>query len=79
MDTQIDKQELKNWIDRVDDQAILEGIQSLKESTESTEGSDWWHEISDAEKAGIKRGLDDAKAGRVISNEDFWKKHESRL
>ena len=30
------------------------------------ENIDWWDEISDAEKASIKRGLIDAKIGRVV-------------
>lgn len=77
MNTHTDKQQLKKWIDQIEDQAILEGLQAFKKSTEKS--GDWWNEISDAEKAGIKRGLEDIKAGRVISNEEFWKKHEHRL
>lgn len=77
MNTHTDKQQLKKWIDQIEDQAILEGLQAFKKSTE--ESGDWWNEISDVEKAGIKRGLEDIKAGRVISNEEFWKKHEHRL
>lgn len=76
MKTQIDKQELKNWIGQLDDQGILEGIQSLKESTETTLS---WDNLPEVVKKGIEQGREDIKAGRVISNEEFWKKHEHLL
>jgi predicted transcriptional regulator len=36
---------------------------------------DWWDDISDAEKASILRGLEDVKAGRVLSHEVVMKKY----
>jgi len=39
------------------------------------EESDWWDEISDAEKELIEEGLKDIEAGRVISHEDFLKSY----
>lgn len=76
MSTQTTKKELKKWIDQVEDQAILEGVQSLKRSMEKTVS---WQSLPDVVKAGIKAGREDVKAGRVVSNEDFWKEYEHRL
>lgn len=77
MSTQVNKQELIDWIENLNDPNSLANVQILKESLESS--GDWGNNISEAEKAGIARGLEDAKAGRVISNEDFWKKYEHWL
>jgi len=41
--------------------------------------SDWWDEISEAEKASIDRGLDDIKHGRVSPHEEVRKKYEKWL
>jgi hypothetical protein len=35
---------------------------------------DWWDTFSDRQKAHILEGLDDAKNGRVMSSEDFWRR-----
>lgn len=72
----IDKQELVDWIKELEDQAILENIKILKESTE---GKDWWDEISEAERESIRRGEEDIKAGRVYTNEEFWEKIQNYI
>ncbi len=72
-----DIQSIIDWIENLNDPNSLANVQILKESLESSE--DWWNNISEAEKAGIARGLEDAKAGRVVSNEEFWKKYEQWL
>ena len=35
--------------------------------------SDWWNELSDAEKKSIEMGLKDIEEGRVISHEEVMK------
>ena len=77
MSTQVDKQELKDWIDQVEDETILEGIQFFRESTKET--GDWWNGVSDAEKAGIDRGLADSKAGRTTPHEEVRKSYKKWL
>lgn len=74
MNSQVDKQELIDWISSLTDIAMLQNIQSLKNSSE---GKDWWDELSEAEKESIKRGEEDIKAGRVYSSEEFWEKVDS--
>lgn len=70
------KQELIDWIDQLEDQAMLENIKMLKERTE---GKDWWDDISDFEKTGIDRGLADAEAGRTTSHEEVRKEYKEWL
>lgn len=70
------KQELIDWIDQLEDQAMLENVDMLKKASE---GSDWWNEISEAEKESIKQGREDIKEGRTISKKEFLKKHAHRL
>lgn len=71
MNTTIDKQELIDWINEMNDPAMLENLKMIKASAE---GEDWWDEISDAAKESIRRGEEDIKAGRVYTSEELWKK-----
>lgn len=70
------KQELKDWIDQLEDQAMLENVDMLKKASE---GSDWWDEISEAEKKGIDRGIADSEAGRTTPHEEVRKTYEKWL
>jgi predicted transcriptional regulator len=74
--TQIDKQELIHWIEGLNDRRTLRLLQLLK--TEQTE-NDWWNDLPQAVKDAIDEGLADIEAGRVISNEEFWKQYEHYL
>ena len=74
MGTAIDKKELIDWISDLDNQAILETLQSIKNS--QTRG-DWWEEISATEKSGIDRGLEDSEAEKATPHSqvrDTYKK-----
>lgn len=75
MNPTINKKELIDWLDKLEDQAILETIQSIKNS--QTKG-DWWDDLPEAAKKGIKRGESDVEAGRVQSSENFWKEINRR-
>lgn len=70
------KQELIDWINDLEDQAILENIKMLKDSSQ---GRDWWDNISEAEKAGIDRGLADSKAERTTPHEEVRKSYKKWL
>ena len=74
---QINKQELIDWISDLEDKEVLHYIKILKESIEGKE--DWWNEISETEKAGVKRGLEDVKAGRVTDHKEVRKSYEKWL
>ncbi len=66
-----EKLEIINWIVSLSDESIIHKIKLLKEQNKNI---DWWDEISEAEKASIKRGLEDAKAGRVVSHKEVIKR-----
>ena len=65
-----EKLEIINWIVSLSDESIIHKIKLLKERDKNI---DWWDEISEAEKASIRRGLKDAKAGRVVSHKEVIK------
>lgn len=64
------KLELIRWLSTIDDLTIINKIIDIKK-----EKSDWWDEISEAEKKLIEEGEKDFEAGRVISHEDFLKSY----
>ena len=65
-----EKLEIINWIVSLSDESIIHKIKLLKERDKNI---DWWDEISEAEKASIRRGLKDAKAGRIVSHKEVIK------
>lgn len=74
----LDSEKLKiiDWITNLSDETIIAKIKLLKEQGKN---SDWWDEISDAEKASIESGLEDAKAGRMIPHDEVKKLCEKWL
>lgn len=64
------KLELIQWLCTLEDLSIINKIFDKKK-----EKTDWWDEISDAEKDSIEKGLKDADEGRVVSHEDFLKSY----
>ncbi len=44
-----------------------------KNNQASIPSSDWWHEITEEEKAAIERGLEDVKNNKLISHEEVLK------
>ena len=49
--------------------ALIDYLKSL-EFVELSSGADWWDEISEKNKASIKRGLDDLKNGKTFTDDD---------
>ena len=72
------KYSLHSLIETISDSKTLKVVYSLL-SKKSTKEVDFWDELSDAEKAGIERGLKDIKEGRVVSYETVMKKVKSKL
>ena len=69
------KIELIPWLSTLTDISVIEKIIELREQ----ENSDWWDEISEAEKKSIEKGVQDVKFGRVKSHSDIRKNHEKWL
>jgi len=42
--------------------------------TEINELEDWWDELSENQKRQVLAGIDDAKNGKTMSSDEFWKK-----
>lgn len=64
------KLELIQWLSTIEDLATINKIFEIKK-----EKSDWWDEISKAEKESIEKGLKDIDEGRVVSHEVFMKSY----
>jgi predicted transcriptional regulator len=74
----LDSEKLKiiDWIANITDESMIAKIKLLKDHPKET---DWWDEISEAEKASIEKGLEDIKAGRVIDHSEVKKLYEKWL
>lgn len=58
-----------------EDDSILKQIQNLLDSV----SNDWYFSISEEERASIKRGEDDLKAGRKFSHKDVMSEVKSKF
>jgi len=58
------KIELIQWLSTLDDASIIEKIMKLRDR----EKTDWWNNISDAEKASIEKGVNEADQGKLNSH-----------
>ncbi len=67
------KLELIEWLSTLEDSETINYLKVVKESNKS--GKDWWHDLTDAQKKGIERGLKDIDAGRVVSHERVKSKY----
>jgi hypothetical protein len=59
---------LIEWISQLTDSDILFALETLRNNS----GSDWWTELSDTQKEHINEGLEDIKAGRVMTSKEMW-------
>lgn len=65
-----DKLDIIKWVTTLKDETSIERLKMLKDSGSTT---DWWDQISEAEKNAIDAGLADIKAGRIIPHEEVKK------
>ena len=77
MNIQTEKLELISWLANENDLTMIERVKWIKES--QADQGDWWDEISEAEKASIKRGLKDAEEGRSHAHSKVRKLYEKWL
>jgi len=70
MDIQTSKIELAKLILNIENKSVLEKIINVLK----TEQSDFWNELSKAEKAEIKMGIEQLDAGKRTSVEDFLRR-----
>jgi hypothetical protein len=67
------KLELIEWLAHLDDDDTITYLKIVKDSSET--GSDWWQDLTDEQKAGIERGLQDIDAGRVTPHDQVKDKY----
>ncbi len=70
--------DLHNMIDKISDSNILSAVRTLLSGKIATQ-TDWWHTISDEERAEIEQGLAEADRGEVISHEEVMAKYKKWL
>lgn len=69
------KLELIQWLSLVDDDSLIDKVAKLREESVS----DWWDEISDAEKESINKGLAQADAGHLKPHSNARAKYDKWL
>lgn len=57
------KLELIEWLTKLEDDETIDYLKIVKDSNVSHD--DWWHILTEEQRAGIERGLRDIDAGRV--------------
>lgn len=67
------KLELIEWLAKLDDEETIQYLKVVKDS--KTSDKDWWDALTQEEKCSIERGLNDVKAGRVISHDEVKLKY----
>lgn len=66
------KLELIEWLSKLEDPETIEYLKIVKDSKNSNK--DWWNDLSDSEKAGIARGLNDIQNEQTVAHEYVMKK-----
>lgn len=67
------KLELIEWLTKLDDDETIEYLKIVKDSR-STD-NDWWDDLSESQKTGIERGLNDIENGHTISHDEVKDKY----
>jgi len=67
------KLELIEWLAKLNDIDVLNYLKVVKDSRSNNK--DWWNDLTEQQKLGIQRGLQDIDEGRVVSHNDIKKKY----
>lgn len=67
------KLELIEWLTKLDDDETIQYLKLVKDSKDKQ--TDWWHDLSNAQKRGIERGLRDIDEGKVVSHDQVKSKY----
>ena len=78
MSTAEAKLQLIRLIDNTDDISLLDKAYAALSKLFSKQQTDWWDEISAAEKASIERGIAQADRGELIPHEQVMKEIKSK-
>ena len=67
------KLELIEWLTKLDDDETIQYLKIVKDSKDKH--SDWWDELSEEQKKGLQRGLNDIDQGNVIPHDAVKSKY----
>ena len=67
------KLELIEWLTKLEDDQIINCLKIVKDSNIANEDS--WNVLTDEQRAGIERGLNDVDAMRIIPHDEIMKKY----
>ncbi|KAA5545079.1 hypothetical protein [Adhaeribacter rhizoryzae] len=77
MNIQALKYEIIEWVIQTQDNSLLEALKSIKDSNASS--TNWFDELSLAEKESINRGKANHEQGEVLTNKEFWAGYEDKV
>ncbi len=69
------KIELIQWLTTLDDETVIQKLMDLR----NRQLKDGWNKLSDAEIKSIKKGLEDAKNGKLVPHSEARKIYEKYL
>jgi len=78
MSIQQQKANLINWIESIDDESTLQKIMTYKDLLAQGD-QDWWQNIPESHKKSIKKGIEEAENGHIMSLEEFRKLYADRI
>jgi len=67
------KIELIEWLAKLEDEETIQYLKVVKDSKSNQH--DWWNDLTQSQKEGIERGLDDIDKGRTVPHEDVKKRY----
>jgi predicted transcriptional regulator len=73
MDLLTKKYQLIEWITNISDSHLIDKLMKIAETT------DWWNEISVAERKSIEKGLKDIEESRVFDHSEVREKYEKYI
>ena len=67
------KLELIEWLTKLNDNNTLDFLKIVKESHKDNQ--DWWLDLTNEQKKGIERGLNDISLGKVTPHSEIANKY----
>ena len=67
------KLELIEWLTKLNDNETIEYLKIVKDSSSSH--NDWWDDLTESQKKGIERGLNDIRLGKTKSHQEVKNKY----
>jgi predicted transcriptional regulator len=79
MNIALEKKSILKRFEKVNDPSLIKAIKNILDYGLKDQDSDWWDELSKAQKEDIDAGLKDIGAGRVVAHKEVMKKYKKWL